>query len=241
MAEIRPGDDVEIWTGEPSRLTRVAYAIVRGLILLVAKIVGRVTIVGAEKVPAAGAFVLAPVHRSNVDFALGRARDDETHAVHGEGLDLEVEALGPVRLDAGCVPRPPRECRSRRAAGLHGHRHRGQPAGDVPGGHPVLWACHRGALRRHGVRGGQGWRADHPRRHRGERGHDAQGRQDAPAESAGAHRGRPDPGPRPDREGSSAAQRRERAHGPVARGAAGPVRRGPAPGRADRTARERSS
>lgn len=70
MAEPRPGDDVEIWTGEPSRTTRIAYAIVRGLIWLVAKLVGRVEVIGAEKVPATGAFILAPVHRSNVDFAL---------------------------------------------------------------------------------------------------------------------------------------------------------------------------
>jgi 1-acyl-sn-glycerol-3-phosphate acyltransferase len=70
MAEPRPGDDVEIWTGEPTRGTRISYAIVRGLILAVAKLFGRVTIIGADKVPAAGAFVLAPVHRSNVDFAL---------------------------------------------------------------------------------------------------------------------------------------------------------------------------
>jgi 1-acyl-sn-glycerol-3-phosphate acyltransferase len=70
VAEARPGDDVEIWTGEPSRTTRVTYAVVRGLILGVAKLLGRVTVIGAEHVPDEGAFVLAPVHRSNVDFAL---------------------------------------------------------------------------------------------------------------------------------------------------------------------------
>jgi 1-acyl-sn-glycerol-3-phosphate acyltransferase len=70
MADPRPGDDVEIWTGPPSRGTRISYAIVRGLIHLVAKVLGRVTVVGAEKVPVDGAFILAPVHRSNVDFAL---------------------------------------------------------------------------------------------------------------------------------------------------------------------------
>ena len=42
----------------------------RGLFVVVFKLFGRVRIVGAEKVPATGAFVLAPVHRSNVDFAL---------------------------------------------------------------------------------------------------------------------------------------------------------------------------
>ena len=66
----RPGDDVEIWTGPPSRLTRVSYGIVRGLILVVAKLFGRIDVVGGENIPAQGAFILAPVHRSNVDFAL---------------------------------------------------------------------------------------------------------------------------------------------------------------------------
>ena len=35
-----------------------------------AKLLGRVTVIGEEKIPADGAYVLAPVHRSNVDFAL---------------------------------------------------------------------------------------------------------------------------------------------------------------------------
>lgn len=70
MPEPRPGDDVEIWTGAPTRGTRISYAIVRGLFVVVFKLLGNVEVIGAEKVPATGAFVLAPVHRSNVDFAL---------------------------------------------------------------------------------------------------------------------------------------------------------------------------
>jgi 1-acyl-sn-glycerol-3-phosphate acyltransferase len=70
VAEARPGDDVEIWTGPPGLANRVSYAIVRGLILVVAKLFGRIRVVGAEKIPAEGPFILAPVHRSNVDFAL---------------------------------------------------------------------------------------------------------------------------------------------------------------------------
>ena len=70
MAEPRPGGDVEIWTGAPTRGTRISYAIVRGLIHLIALLFGRVKVVGAEKIPRDGAFILAPVHRSNVDFAL---------------------------------------------------------------------------------------------------------------------------------------------------------------------------
>ena len=70
MADARPGDDVEIWTGEPTRGTRLSYAFVRGLFVAVFKLFGRVQVIGAEKVPVTGAYVLAPVHRSNVDFAL---------------------------------------------------------------------------------------------------------------------------------------------------------------------------
>jgi len=70
LAEPRPGDDVEIWTGDPSRLTRISYGFVRGLFVVLFKLLGRVEVIGADKVPAAGPFVLAPVHRSNVDFAL---------------------------------------------------------------------------------------------------------------------------------------------------------------------------
>ncbi|MGQ0433869.1 MAG: lysophospholipid acyltransferase family protein [Microthrixaceae bacterium] len=70
MAERRPGDDVEIWTGAPTTGTKVAYAIVRGLLRVIFTLLGRVQVIGSEKIPADGAFVLAPVHRSNVDFAL---------------------------------------------------------------------------------------------------------------------------------------------------------------------------
>jgi len=70
MADERYGDDVEIWTGPPTLGTRISYGLVRGLILVVAKLIGRITVIGEENIPAHGAYVLAPNHRSNVDFAL---------------------------------------------------------------------------------------------------------------------------------------------------------------------------
>ena len=67
---VRPGHDARTWLGPPSRTTRVSYGAVRGLILGVAKGFGSVRIVDGHKVPTEGAFVVAPVHRSNIDFAL---------------------------------------------------------------------------------------------------------------------------------------------------------------------------
>lgn len=46
------------------------YRFVRGLIRVVATVLFRVSIDGSEHIPQSGAFVLAPVHRSNVDFGL---------------------------------------------------------------------------------------------------------------------------------------------------------------------------
>jgi 1-acyl-sn-glycerol-3-phosphate acyltransferase len=54
----------------PTRLERTAYGAVRGLFVGLGKPYFRLEIRGREHVPSHGAFVLAPVHRSNLDFIL---------------------------------------------------------------------------------------------------------------------------------------------------------------------------
>jgi 1-acyl-sn-glycerol-3-phosphate acyltransferase len=54
----------------PTRLERSAYGVIRGAFALLAKPYFRLKIHGREHVPAQGPFVLAPVHRSNLDFIL---------------------------------------------------------------------------------------------------------------------------------------------------------------------------
>ena len=48
----------------------IAYGIVRFLIWLVAKLLWRISFEGRENIPRTGAFVMAPVHRSFIDFGL---------------------------------------------------------------------------------------------------------------------------------------------------------------------------
>ena len=221
MADDRPGDDVEIWTGPPSRGTRISYAIVRGLILGggQARSAGS-TVVGAEKIPADGAYILAPVHRSNVDFALTVDRHPPADALHGQGQHLEVEAARSVRVDARCVPRAPRHApTAMRCKACTDIVERWQPARDVPRGHPPERAGRAGDVRRHRLRGGQGRRADHPDGHRRHRGDDAQGRQAAPPHQARAGRRRPDPAARraPRRAARRAARSRSSPSGSTAR------------------------
>lgn len=104
MAETRPGADVEIWTGPPSRRTRISYGIVRGLIWLVAKVLGRVEVVGAEKIPASGPFILAPVHRSNVDFALTSLVTRRPMRYMGKDSIWKSKALGRFVTMLGAFP-----------------------------------------------------------------------------------------------------------------------------------------
>ncbi|HVL04804.1 MAG TPA: lysophospholipid acyltransferase family protein [Acidimicrobiales bacterium] len=47
-----------------------AYAVVRFLIWLVAKILWRISFEGLQNIPRSGPFVLAPIHRSFIDFGL---------------------------------------------------------------------------------------------------------------------------------------------------------------------------
>jgi 1-acyl-sn-glycerol-3-phosphate acyltransferase len=100
----RPGDDARTWLGPPSLLTRVSYAAVRGLIRVVATVFGRVRIIGAEKVPSTGAFVLAPVHRSNVDFALTSLITKRPMRYMGKDSIWKSRALGRFVSMLGAYP-----------------------------------------------------------------------------------------------------------------------------------------
>jgi 1-acyl-sn-glycerol-3-phosphate acyltransferase len=54
----------------PTPLERTAYGIVRAVVHGLTKLWFRIEVVGRDNVPAHGPFVLAPVHRSNIDFLL---------------------------------------------------------------------------------------------------------------------------------------------------------------------------
>lgn len=54
----------------PTRAARWFYAVARAVVIAVSKSLWRVTIEGTERVPATGAFIVSPVHRSNIDTIL---------------------------------------------------------------------------------------------------------------------------------------------------------------------------
>jgi 1-acyl-sn-glycerol-3-phosphate acyltransferase len=102
--EVRPGSDARTWLGPPSRLTRTSYGAVRLLFLAVAKLFGSIRIEGREHLPAAGAFILAPVHRSNVDFGLASLVIKRPMRFMGKDSIWKVGALGRFVSMLGAFP-----------------------------------------------------------------------------------------------------------------------------------------
>lgn len=80
------------------------YRFVRVLILAVAKLFGRVQIVGAENIPKQGSFVLAPVHRSNIDFALVSLVTRRRMRYMGKDSIFKYKFVNPLLFALGAFP-----------------------------------------------------------------------------------------------------------------------------------------
>lgn len=88
----------------PTSLERGSYAIVRGAFLGLAKLYFRLEIRGAENVPAHGPFVLAPVHRSNLDFILAATVRRPRMRYMGKASIWKSKALGRFVSMLGAFP-----------------------------------------------------------------------------------------------------------------------------------------
>ena len=53
-----------------SMVTRIAYSLVRNLLFILSKLWFRVSVSGREHLPRSGPYIIAPVHRSNIDTPL---------------------------------------------------------------------------------------------------------------------------------------------------------------------------
>ena len=82
----------------------ILYRIVHVLIRVVSRMYWRLSFEGRENIPAAGAFVLAPVHRSFVDFALVSGVTKRRMRYMGKDSLWEVSLLGKLYSALGAFP-----------------------------------------------------------------------------------------------------------------------------------------
>jgi 1-acyl-sn-glycerol-3-phosphate acyltransferase len=90
--------------GRPGLLVKLFYGAVRGIILGFAKVFWRLEIHGAENVPTDRPFVIAPVHRSNIDFALIATVTRTRMRYMGKDSLWKVAPLGAIFSVLGAFP-----------------------------------------------------------------------------------------------------------------------------------------
>lgn len=99
-----PVAEVDSRLAGSSRTSRAFYAVVRGLVVCLCLVVTRVRVVGRDRVPAEGAFVLAPIHRSNIDTPLAAAVTRRRLRFMGKDSLWRVTPVGWVLSALGGFP-----------------------------------------------------------------------------------------------------------------------------------------
>src|SRR5688572_5059111 len=90
---------------ERERWWQVAlYRFVRVLVLGVAKLFGRIKVIGRTNIPRDRPFVLAPVHRSNIDFALVALVTNRRMGCTGKDSIFKCRFLNPFFFALGAFP-----------------------------------------------------------------------------------------------------------------------------------------
>lgn len=88
----------------PTRLERGAYGFIRGVTLGLSKVWVRLEVVGREHIPPEGPFVLAPVHRSNLDFLLAAFTTSRRMRYMGKASLWKIDWLGRFFSMLGAFP-----------------------------------------------------------------------------------------------------------------------------------------
>ena len=93
-------------------IQRLWYALIRGIVAGFCRLFWRLSVTGQENIPKSGPFILAPVHRSNVDFAIAAAvtprwmRYLAKDSIWKLGLGRIWESLGAIPVARGTADRP---------------------------------------------------------------------------------------------------------------------------------------
>ena len=108
MAEVLPPAEPggsPTFTHRPTKRWEVVfYRTVRALILVVAKLYFRVQVIGTEHIPADREYVLAPVHRSNIDFALAALVTKRRMRYIAKDSLFTIGWVGKIWLALGAFP-----------------------------------------------------------------------------------------------------------------------------------------
>lgn len=87
-----------------SRVSRAFYAVMRAIIVGISVAYTRATVVGRENIPRTGPFLLAPIHRSNIDTPLAAAVTRRRMRFMGKDSLWKVRPIGWIVSAMGAFP-----------------------------------------------------------------------------------------------------------------------------------------
>jgi 1-acyl-sn-glycerol-3-phosphate acyltransferase len=87
-----------------SVLSRIFYTLIRGLVVAISVGYTRTRIVGKHNVPKTGAFLLAPIHRSNIDTPLAAAVTSRRMRFMGKDSIWKFKPIGWIISSLGAFP-----------------------------------------------------------------------------------------------------------------------------------------
>ncbi|MFM1790412.1 MAG: hypothetical protein RLZZ526_739 [Actinomycetota bacterium] len=96
--------DVESHLAGGSVASRAFYSVVRNLLVFLCVVVTRVRVIDRHKVPTSGAFILAPIHRSNIDSPLASAVTRRRMRFMGKDSLWRIRPIGWVLSALGGFP-----------------------------------------------------------------------------------------------------------------------------------------
>jgi 1-acyl-sn-glycerol-3-phosphate acyltransferase len=87
-----------------SFLSRVFYTLIRGLVVAVCVSYTRARVVGKHNIPKSGPFLLAPIHRSNIDTPLAAAVTSRRMRFMGKDSIWKFKPVGWIISSLGAFP-----------------------------------------------------------------------------------------------------------------------------------------
>ena len=96
--------EVDTFMAGQNFLSRQFYRLLRGLVVFVCVSYTRTTIIGKENIPKSGAFLLAPIHRSNIDTPLAAAVTSRRMRFMGKDTIWKIAPIGWIVSALGAFP-----------------------------------------------------------------------------------------------------------------------------------------
>ena len=96
--------DVDSFMADNSTGSRMFYRAFRLLVVFLARSYTRTTIIGRENIPSTGAFLLAPIHRSNIDTPLAAAVTTRRLRFMGKDSIWKFRPVGWILSSLGAFP-----------------------------------------------------------------------------------------------------------------------------------------